>query len=155
GGSASAAVGLALTDNLTEAYIGHGALVRSATDVEVLATAGQDVLLFSAGFNKGAAFLHFILPNFGGSFPVAALGSAPPPYVDAGATVDARGNVAILARDHTDIDLIGGSATLSSGYTGVGVSGVAAIVNKDTRAYVGAGATVDAGGNVGEMTVLA
>ena len=67
-------------------------------------------------------------------------------FLDAGAVVSAGGNVLVSARDDTDLDLIGGTAAFGSGFLGIGATFVLALIEKDTRAWIGAGATVDAKG---------
>lgn len=74
-GSVGGAAALMLTKNLTEAYVGLGAKVQAANDVEVLAQANEDVLLFVAGISSSAGFPSFALADFGGSFPIDAIGS--------------------------------------------------------------------------------
>src|SRR5262249_28772448 len=152
-GSVGGAVGLMLTDNLTEASL--DGLVQARANIEVVAHAQQDVLEFVAGVTSGAAFLHFILPNFAGSFPIVSIGSTTFASIGDGATVKTDGNLLVSATDDTDVDLVAGSFSASGGYTAVGMSGAVAIVDKDTQAWIGNGATVNAKGNAVPITVLA
>ncbi|MCA9185640.1 MAG: VCBS repeat-containing protein, partial [Planctomycetales bacterium] len=153
-GSVGAGIGLMLTDNLTEAYVAEDAVVKSVREVQVEANATQDALLFVAGFTEGAAMLHFILPNLGGSLPIASFGDRTFAYVDKNATVFSDGNIIVSANSDTDVDLIAGAAALSSGFTGVGMSAAMTIISKETQAWIGEGAHVDAKGNGGTATVL-
>jgi len=140
--SVGGSVGAVLTDDLTEAFIGAGATVRAAGDIAVTASAVEDVLLFVAGFTAGpGVFVHGA-----GSVPVVSLGSRTQASIGANAVVTAGGNILVLARDDTDLDLIAGSAAFGSGLLGVGASVAVALVRKDTRAWVSAGAVVNAFG---------
>jgi hypothetical protein len=59
------------------------------------------------------------------------------------AVVRAQGNVAISAEGHTEIDLIAGNIT-GAGTASVGAAAAVPVVNKETEAFVGREAIVDA-----------
>src|SRR5262249_10994162 len=54
------------------------------------------------------------------------------------------GNVLVSAMDDTDVDTLAGSAVYANAGTGVGASIAATIIEKDTQAFIGQRAVVDA-----------
>ncbi|HSB87529.1 MAG TPA: hypothetical protein VLD86_14555, partial [Ilumatobacteraceae bacterium] len=70
------------------------------------------------------------------------------------ADLSAAGNVAISALDVSDVDAIAGAVGLGFGAAGVGASVGVTVINKDTQAWIGQNAEVDAKGNSSAMTVL-
>src|SRR5262249_15123630 len=94
----------------------------------------------------GAGFT-FRQDMYGGGFttsvPVVSLNSRAHAFVDANAVVHAAGSVLIQARDDTDTDVFAGAAGLGRG-TGVGAAAGLVLIDKDTQAFIGQGATVDA-----------
>ncbi|MHC4507326.1 MAG: FG-GAP-like repeat-containing protein, partial [Planctomycetota bacterium] len=150
-----------IVNNLTQAYIGKEAEVHSNNDIHVLAYANEDVLSIAAGFATASGELLGIpfltaLP-FAGSLPVVFINTQTQAFIDEGAVVVAQGNVLVLAQDETDVDTLAGAAAFATGgvfSVGLGVSANAAIVQKDTRAWIGANAVVDAHARRGTVTVL-
>ncbi|HEY1378701.1 MAG TPA: hypothetical protein VGF55_18020, partial [Gemmataceae bacterium] len=143
-GTVGAAVNLALLDNVTEAGIGPGAQVSAAGDIQVAALATQQILAFAAGLASGAGVSY---ANADGSIDFVSVHSATHAFIGAGAVVNAGGNVLVAARDGTGLDSIAGAAALGFGHAGVGLSFTTAVVGKDTQAYIGQGATVNAKAN--------
>ena len=64
-------------------------------------------------------------------------------FINDGSTVSAGGNVQILAIDNTDSDIIGGAASLAVGAS-FGASAGMSLIDKDTAAFIGANAIVNA-----------
>ncbi|MDZ4784059.1 MAG: hypothetical protein SGJ19_27745, partial [Planctomycetia bacterium] len=148
GVAVGASGGIALTDILTEAYVGANAAVHAERDVQVLSRAREDVLQVAAGF---AATLVF---SVAASVPVVSLNMRTFAFIDSGATVYSEGNVLVLARDDTDTDTVAGAASVSL-IGGVGTSVGGHLIDKDTRAWIGNGATVDAKANASvDLTVF-
>jgi len=129
-----------LIKNTTTASIGASALVSAQGDVVVQANATEYVVSVSAGA-AGSVFL--------GIAPSAALvtvNNQTLAFIDQGATVDAGGNVLLSATDTTHSDILTGSfgaGFLASAGTSLG----AALITKDTEAWIGANATVNAQAN--------
>ncbi|HZM80393.1 MAG TPA: FG-GAP-like repeat-containing protein, partial [Candidatus Limnocylindrales bacterium] len=140
----SLAASLVVSNIITRAFIGFdpvgdltgnpggneqagATLVNAKGDVLVTARAGQDVLLVALAFNLGVAEAE-------GSMPVAVIGAHTYAYIGPGVRVDAGGDVLVLARDDTDVDLFAGSG-LAGGFS-AGASFVMTLVHKDTRAWI-------------------
>src|SRR5439155_7553177 len=69
--------------------------------------------------------------------------------------VNANGIVLVLAQDDTDVDVMAGAAALGRSLIGAGDSLTTVAIVKDTQAFIGQRATVNARGNSpGTLTVL-
>ncbi|MBM4043507.1 MAG: hypothetical protein FJ279_00180, partial [Planctomycetes bacterium] len=149
GGAFGPAADVLAFDAATTAYIGAGAVVNAYRDVSVVANASEDVLSVALGLaGAGPA-------GVAGSVSVVSLDTSTHAYIGDNATVSAGGNVRVAATDDSDTDIIAGA--LGVGVAGVGVGGSVAVtvINKDTLAYIGAGAVVDAYANgANSMTVF-
>jgi hypothetical protein len=134
--------------NTTEAYIGAGAHVNAKKDIEVRAYAAEDILSIAAAVAGGGNF------SGAGSVSVVVLDNKTYAYIGKGAVVNAGGNVLVSASDATDVDVVAGAlgVGLNGGGAGVGVGVI--LIDKDTRAYIGQDASVDAKGNSAAMIVL-
>ena len=142
-GTVGASGNLSLFDNLTQAYVAGSA--DAEKDVQIWATAKQDVLAIASGM---AATTSSFGLNLSASLPVISLNSATHAFVDASGFVDAEGNVLVRALDDTDTDVISGQATFgTSGTLAVGGSAAVSLIDKDTRAWIGDGAIVNARGD--------
>lgn len=142
-----------VVNGTTEAYVADGAEVRAEQDILVAAHAAEDILSLSAGVAGSGTV------SVGGAVSVIVVNTETHAHIcdhaatDAyGAIAHAGGNVLVAATDDTDIDVIAGSLGIGFGAAGVGGSVAVTVINKDTRAYVGEHATVDAGGNGGPLT---
>ena len=101
----------------TKASIGANAVVEANRDVEVRATAKEDVLAIAisvAGSGEVAV---------AGAVAVLVLDSATYASIGDNATVAAGGNVIVAASDDTDVDLIGGAVGIGLAAAGVGAVG--------------------------------
>jgi hypothetical protein len=135
--AAGAALGGVLVEKTTEAFIGAQVTVNARNNVEVRADAAEDLLLVAAGNPiTGSVAL-------AGSFPVVSLNTQTHAFIDEGANVRAEGNAGVSASDRTDTDLIGGAATLGLG-SGFGTSAAMTLIDKDTKAWIGQAAHVEA-----------
>ncbi|MCP3913837.1 MAG: hypothetical protein GY713_23190, partial [Actinomycetia bacterium] len=152
GAALGSAVGLSTTlsviNNQTDAYIGNMANVQAMGDISVLAFAQEDVL--GVAGSAGAS----LLLNVIGSIPLISVDAITRAFIDANAVVDTDRNLLVESLDHTDADVVAGTASLGL-LVGVGASGTAVVIDKDTQAFIGANADVDAKGNGLEQTVLA
>ncbi len=156
--SVGAAANAALIRNVAEAFIGREATVRANDDVEVLATNRQKALPITVGFATESGTLPILGLPIAGSLPIVSIDSHTRAFIDMGATVQAFGNVLVRAVDDTDIDTISGAGAFATGglfSIGLGVSAAVIVVTKDTQAWIGALATVDAHGNGATVQVLA
>ncbi|HXF65357.1 MAG TPA: hypothetical protein VNK67_01485 [Burkholderiales bacterium] len=144
--SASGTVGVgvgadvAVMNHTTKAGIGAGALVNARKDVEVAAKSGAEVLSISASLGASGTV------GVSGSVSVLVFDHETWASIGNGARVDAGGNVAVTAQDDTDTTTIAGTVALGLGGGGVGGGLGVTVIDKDTRAWVGDGATVDARG---------
>jgi hypothetical protein len=148
-GSVGGAFGIALLDNLTEAWVGPGAIIDCRGDVLVLAQATEDLFAFVAGV---AVARDPSLVTANGSMIYFSVKSATHAYIGlsssaAPATVRADGNILVSALDDTDVDVIAGSAALGKNAIGAGLSLTMVKISKDTQAFIGRGAVVNAKGN--------
>jgi hypothetical protein len=150
--SVGAAINLALLDNITEAGIAPAAQVNAAGDVQVQALANEQILAFAASLSGGAGLS---LANADGSFDIVSVHSATHAFIGASAVVNAGGNVLVSAQDNTGLDSIAGAGALGTGLAGVGLSFTVAVIGKDTQAFVGQGATVNAKGNSSSTIAVA
>ena len=132
----------------TEAYVDDGASVDAAKDIIVQARASEDVLSVAAGMAASGTV------SVGGSIPVTVLTTKTRAFIgedatslSAGAKAAAGGNILVSAQDDTDGDVIAGSVAIGIGGAGVGASVGVTVINKDTEAFVGDYATVDARAN--------
>ncbi len=126
----------------TEAYIGTMAQVSAAQDVIVTAGASEDILLVAAEASGS------LIANIAGAVATVSLNDKTYAYVDANAVVNAGGSVLIYAHDDTSSEIISGAATLGLA-GGVGAGLAVTDLSKDTAAYIGTDATVNASGNAG------
>ena len=142
--SAGASATASLIDNQTQAYIAGQA--TADTHIEVLANAHEDILATTAGLSASNETFGADLTA---SLPLISINSATHAFVDANGSIDANGNVLIAANDDTDTDVFAGQASLGSSI-GLGVGGSVAVtlIDKDTQAWIGQGATVNARGDV-------
>jgi hypothetical protein len=131
-----------IIDLATSASIGDGAQIRARRDVDVLASARQDLLSVAGAAAAGGTV------GLAGAVGVASIDSATQASIGGGAVVDADGNVRVAASDDTRAILAAGSLGIGIGAVGVGGSVGVTTIAKDTAAWVGPGATVNARGGV-------
>jgi len=127
-----------LMNGLTEAFIGAGAEVKARKDVQVVAYAAEDVLSVVGAVSGSVGF------GIGGSLSVISLATQTHAYVNG--LVTSEGNILIAATDDTDTDIVAGSAGLGLAL-GAGTSLGVTLINKDTAAWVGDGAVLNAKAN--------
>jgi VCBS repeat-containing protein len=141
-GTTSITPGMDLTilNNTTEAYIGQSAMVEANGNVVISANAREDILAIAAALagsgTVGAA----------GAIGTIQINNNTAAFIKALAEVEANGNISVTAKDITDTDIIGGASGLGLGGGSFGGSVGTTIINKDTQAYINAGAVVDARG---------
>ncbi len=135
-----------VVDNNTRAFIGKSARVNAAEDVEVIAESTQDIISIA-----GAGALGVGAVGLAGAVPVISIDNETSAYVEGTAQgeqstrVDADGNIAISASDRTETDIVAGS--VAGGLVGVGGAVGVTIIEKDTTAFAGSNAEIDAKGN--------
>jgi filamentous hemagglutinin family protein len=133
----------------TVAKVGDSALVRANKDITLDARSKEEILSIAAGLGVGGTV------GVAGSTSVLSMTNVTSATTGTGSVVDADGNVAIVASDDTETDVIDG--TLAAGFGAAGVGGAVGVtrIEKDTTAGVGVGATVNArGNNTGTMQAL-
>src|SRR5207249_5686373 len=136
-----AAANLTLVNNTTQAYVaGHA---DAAKNVVIRAIGLEDILAMATAESGSIGI------GVTASLPVISLETHTHAFVDSNAFVHATGNVLVYARDDTKTSDISGQIGLGIGL-GVGASASVTLITKDTRAYVGAGATVNADGSTGD-----
>ena len=146
--SVTPAADVTVVTNDTKAFIDDGALVRADKDIEVSANAREDILSFAAGVaGSGVA-------GIGISASVIVLDTSTYAFIgnDAtgaagGAVADAEGNILVSATAETDTFTIAGSLGIGIGGGGGGGAAAVNVITKDTQAFVGQHASVDAKGN--------
>mgnify|MGYP001791491610 CR=1 FL=1 len=145
--SLAPAAGVAIFSNTTEASIGNAASPGSAPqvntngDVQVVADSNADIL--SIGMGVGISGKVAIA----GSISVLSLDNSTKAFIDDSAIVQAGGDVLVSANDDTKIDVISGAAGIGILGGGIGASVGVVLVEKNTQAYIGQNAVVDAGAN--------
>jgi hypothetical protein len=142
----SPAVDVTVLKNTTQALVGAGATVNAMNDVTVEAHTSEDILLISFGIGGGVV-------GIGGAVSVLTIDNTTTASICANAHVFAGGDVLVYATDNTDVDAISGA--LAGGLVGVGASVGVLTIDKDTQAFIGNGAQVDAlGAGAGISGVL-
>lgn len=139
---AGAGADVMIIDLVTEALIGSEASVRVRRDVDVLASARQDLLAIAGAAAAGGTV------GVAGAVGALVLDSATSAAIGADAFVDADGNVRVVAGDDTRAIMVAGSLGIGFGAVGVGGSVGVTSISKDTQASVGAGAIVNARGGL-------
>jgi hypothetical protein len=137
-----------MVDNTTQAYIGSMADVRAKRLVQVAAYATEDVLAIGAAANVSG------LAGVAGSLAVVSLDTQTYAFIDDNAVVVSAGNVFVSASDNTDSDVLSGGAILGL-LANVGASLGVTLIEKDTQAFIDAGARVDAYANATESITVA
>ena len=84
------------------------------------------------------------MAGIGGAIDVLSFDTATKAFIGSDANVFAGGDVLVLATDDSDLDIISGA--LGVGVAGIGASVGVMSIEKDTEAFIGDGATVDAEG---------
>ena len=150
--SASGTVGVgvgadvAVMNHDTRAWIGADTLTHTRRDVSVLATSTQEVVSISASLGASGTV------GVSGSVSVLSFDNTTWAWIGSGAKVDAGGNLRVEASDDTDTTLIAGTVALGLAGGGVGGGVGVTVIDKDTRAWIGNNATVDARGlNTADM----
>ena len=133
GVATSATVDIVTID--TDAVIGDGAIVRAARDVRVTAAGSENIIGAAAAVGAGVA---------GIAAAVATIVLDVHTYARTGqaVTIDAGSNVLLAASDDTDLTTVSGG--IGVGFVGIGAGVAVVSASKDTRAFIGAGSTVDA-----------
>jgi hypothetical protein len=150
GGSVAPAVDVTVltgpgsTGYTTKAYVAGGAIVNAAGDVQVNASAHEDILLVGVGVAAATV-------GIGGAVSVLSVNNTTQAYV--GGQVTAGGNVVIAAADNSNVVVIDGAGGFGLGGAGASV-GVMSLT-KHTDAYVDNNAIVDARAKTGGISALA
>ena len=138
---------VAVMNHVTKAQIGNSALVNARKDVSVAASLEEEVLSISASLGASGTV------GVSGSVSALVFDNETWASIGNGATVNADGNVAVTAEDNTDTTMVAGTVALGLGGGGVGAGVGVTVIDKDTRAWVGDNAIVDARGqNTTDMT---
>ena len=153
-GSAAVTAGatVLVVDQTTKAYAEDGTSIRAERDIEVEAHAAEDILTVAAAVSGGGAVAA------GGAVSTVIVNNTTYAHIGGGATTDdegakahAGGNVVVYAVDDTtDLTVAGGLSV--GGGAGLGGSVGVTVFTKDTQAYVGDHATIDAGGKSGPVS---
>ena len=131
----------------TKAWIGAGTTVEAQDNVQVQAFSEEKVVSVAAGVAAG------IDAGVAGAVDVYVMTLTTKAFVDgektvgntfyAGGHVTAEGTVQVAAESKTEVDFIGGNVAIG-GDAGIGGAVVVPIITKNTYAYIGDGAVVDA-----------
>ncbi len=134
-------------NNTTEASIEDGASVAALGDVDVVAHSSGEILTIAAGVAIGgselAGSISFVQVN---DTTQANIGSSATSQAS-GAQVNAGGNVLVDATDATVTYMITGSVAFSTGGDAIGAAVSIVDLSKNTSAFIGANATVNALGD--------
>gem|GEM_PF-5747045 len=137
GGSVAPTIGLTTIRETTSAAIGSNAVVSAKDDVVIAAYGSEDILLVTAGVASGA--------GLSASIGVLSFDNNTTATISSGARVLAGGDVAVIADDSSDIDVIAGA--YAAGGVGVGAGVGVMTIDKNTSAIIDSNAIVDALGN--------
>ena len=154
GGTAGVGVGadvLSLTKD-TQAYIDSGVTSHVDGDIDVSATSSEHITSVAAGVaiggtagvsvNAGVHVLKMTTRAYIGDDPELYIVDPSQRTPSAGAgDVHAGGTVRIAADDVTEIDKVAATVAIG-GSAGVGAAATVTVVNKNTEAFIGAGAKV-------------
>jgi Ca2+-binding RTX toxin-like protein len=133
-------VGAAVIVNTVEAYIGQSAQVDASDDVLVVARANE-VFLIVSGAIAGAGQV-----AGAGTITAIVMVNETHAYIDQNAVVDAGATVLVAASDETEVDSFTGAIS-GALYFGAGAGIGVIVLDKDTYAWIAAGADVTALGN--------
>ncbi|HWR14655.1 MAG TPA: leukotoxin LktA family filamentous adhesin [Terriglobales bacterium] len=122
----------------TTANIGENAKVTAEKDVSVKALAQEDFYSIAGAIAGSGQF------TLAGSVSLIKLDNITKAFIDKDATVKAGNNIEVKAQDDTDVDILAGAGSLGLGVGGLGGSVGISLINKDTDAYIGTGASTDA-----------
>ena len=144
-----------VVNNNTEAFIADGADVHAAGNIAVSSNASEDILSLTAGVAVSGVV------SVGGAVSVVVINNETHAHIgdhasetQPAASVIAGGSILVSAQDSTDIDLIAGSLGIGISGGGAGASVGVSVIHKDTQAFIGDGAVVDARGNGIALTGL-
>ncbi len=141
-GTGAAGVGagadVSMLKNTTKAYIDDGAQVAAAKDIAVKAYAKEEVISIAAALGASGEV------GVAGAVGANVITNETEAFIGSKAVVIAKNNLAISAQDDTSVVSIAGGAGIGIGTAGVGGSVSTGIINKDTAAYIGSAAIVDA-----------
>ncbi len=129
----SPAVNVTVLGNTTQAYLDAGSVVNANGDVQVQAHGREDLVLMGFGVAAGVV-------GVGGSVTVLTINNTTTASILG--TASAGGDALVLATDDTGLGSVCGS--LGAGLVGVGGSVGVASINKNTQAFIGDNAKVDA-----------
>ena len=154
GGTAGVGVGVdvEVVNKDTEASIGSGGSITASGNVTVGATSSEEITSISVGGGFGGT----ASVNVQAAVPVinvttmafVADGSSGPD----GAVVSTGGSVGVTADERLDMNVIAGNIS-GGGTAAVGAAVSVPVVTKETHAYIGDYAKVDAAGNGTALTV--
>ncbi|WP_394787155.1 leukotoxin LktA family filamentous adhesin [Rhodoferax sp.] len=147
---AGAGADVFVANNNTLASVGLNTQMKAARDVEVLAHGHEQVLDMVVGMALAGTVA------IAGSVSVVSITDTTQALVAGGTTrVDAGGNMLINASDDTSSDMVAGAAAAGLGAAGLGVAVGVTTITKDTQAGIGNGATVNALGASGAVSMAA
>src|SRR4029077_18100208 len=152
-----------LEDVVTEAVIETGATINVADTLTITATASISPLQIILPIINTGPFVTSLAIAGGAGTGSAAVGASAVvdifalktrAAIEDGASVNqtiaagASQDITISASDDTHLVAGGGGLGISTGGSGVGVGIYVAVIDKDTRAYIGKGANVKAAGDI-------
>ena len=138
---------VSIVNNDALAYIASSAHVRANNDIAIAANQSEDVLSIAAVLAGGGEV------GIAGAVVYNALNDHTYAYIGSGtavadrAVVWAGNDLSLAALDESHYDIIAGSAGIGFGTAGAGGSVSVDNIAKDTKAYIGNFAKVDAGAN--------
>ena len=139
-------VGVLLVNNTAEAYIGEGATASATRNMLVRARTAEDVN--SGALSAGGAGITSVQ----GAIMAQVTTSKTRAYIADNASINSSDNssasqdVAVLAESDTSLLSVTGSG--GGALVGVGITGDAVVLDKETKAYIGDGASVASGGDI-------
>ena len=139
-------VGVLLVNNTAQAYIGDGAVVNATRRTLVRARTSENI--GSGALSAGGAGITSVQ----GVVMAQVTKSKTHAFIGDNASVNQTDNssssqdVAVLAESDTDLVSVSGSG--GGALVGVGITGDAVVLEKETKAYIGDGAAVTSGGDI-------
>ncbi|MGC6517441.1 MAG: hypothetical protein ACON49_05385 [Candidatus Puniceispirillaceae bacterium] len=139
-------VGVLLVNNTAQAYIGNGATVNASGKTLVRARTSENV--GSGALSAGGAGITSVQ----GVVMAQVTTSKTHAFIDDNANVNQTDNssstqeVAVMAESDTDLVSVSGSG--GGALVGVGITGDAVVLDKETKAYIGNNARVSSGGDI-------
>lgn len=129
---------VSILKNTTKAYVDDKTKVAAAKDIDVKANSKEEIISMAAALGASGEV------GIAGAVGANVITNETKAFIGSQAVAAAQNNLAVHAQDDTNVISIAGGAGIGVGTAGVGGSVSATVIDKDTAAYIGSDAIVDA-----------